>query len=55
MRAAERVPRFSMTSERRSSSTRRSSFPKFERALGADTTSVAFLLVLGIAISTPTS
>src|SRR5579862_225373 len=43
-RIAFGVPRFSMTSERRSLSTRRRSFPKFARARRAEITIVPFLL-----------
>src|SRR6266851_10498898 len=39
------VPRFSMTSDRRSSSTRRNSLPKLVRARSAETTIVSFLSV----------
>src|SRR5260370_886043 len=39
------VPRFSMTSDRRSSSTRRNSLPKLARARSAETTMVSFLSV----------
>src|SRR5215469_10564587 len=46
-------PRFSMTSERRSSSTRRSSLPKLVRAWRAETTIEPFLSVLGLAINSP--
>src|SRR5579862_746932 len=39
------VPRFSMTRDRRSSATRRSSLPKLARACNADTTILSFLAV----------
>src|SRR5437588_610385 len=42
------VPRFSITSERRSSSTRRRSLPKLVRARRAETTMLSFFCVLGI-------
>src|ERR1700732_4203011 len=47
------VPRFSMTRDRRSTSTRRRSFPKFARALKAETTIVPFLSVVVVAIYSP--
>src|SRR5271169_6834024 len=40
------VPRFSMTRDLRSSSTRRRSFPKFARACRAETIIVPFFLVV---------
>src|SRR5580698_4594044 len=42
------VPRFSMTSDRRSSATRLNSLPKLARACRADTTILSFLPVPGI-------
>src|SRR5580700_4174279 len=48
------VPRFSITRDRRSSSTRRKSLPKFARARKAETTIVPFLPVFGlVAINSP--
>src|SRR5580700_278803 len=47
-RIALGVPRFSITSERRSSSIWRRSLPKFVRACKAETTMVAFFAALGI-------
>src|SRR5580692_322936 len=48
------VPRFSITSDLRSSSTRRRSFPKFARARRAETTIVPFLpVVVVVAINSP--
>lgn len=52
-RIALEVPRFSMTSERRSASTRFKSLPKLERALSADTTIESFLSVVRVATNTP--
>src|ERR1700722_7889100 len=46
MSTALGVPRFSIMSDRRSSSTRFSSFPKFARARRAETTIVPFLPVV---------
>src|ERR1700683_242445 len=49
MSTALGVPRFSMMSDRRSSSTRFRSFPKFARARRAETTMVPFLpVVVGV-------
>src|ERR1700733_2053299 len=49
MSTALGVPRFSIMSDRRSSSTRFSSFPKFARARKAETTIVPFLpVVVGV-------
>src|ERR1700723_80680 len=49
MSTAPGVPRFSIMSDRRSSSTRFSSFPKFARARRAETTMVPFLpVVVGV-------
>src|ERR1700730_2826253 len=48
---ARGVPRFSMTSERRSSSTCRSRLPKFDRARRAETTMLSFFCVLGIELT----
>src|SRR5580704_13797511 len=49
MSTALGVPRFSMMSDRRSSSTRLSSFPKLARARRAETTMVPFLpVVVGV-------
>src|SRR6202521_1302049 len=45
------VPRFSMTSDRRSSATRRNSLPKLARACRAETTILSFLSVLSMANS----
>src|ERR1700687_4858997 len=47
------VPRFSITRDRRSSSTRRRSLPKFARARKAETTIVPFLPGVGVAIDSP--
>src|ERR1700688_198880 len=47
------VPRFSITRDRRSSSTRRRSFPKFARARKAETTIVPFLPGGAVAINSP--
>src|ERR1700687_4731435 len=47
------VPRFSITRDRRSSSTRRKSLPKCARARKAETTIVPFLPVVGGAINSP--
>src|SRR6267378_4096669 len=45
---ARGIPRFSITSERRSSSTCRRSLPKLVRARRAETTMLSFFCVLGI-------
>src|ERR1700704_681103 len=45
------VPRFSMTSDRRSSATLRKSLPKLARACSAETTILSFLSVLNMANS----
>src|SRR5580700_8716186 len=47
------TPRFSITRDRRSSSTRRRSFPKFARARSAETTMVPFLLRGVVATNSP--
>src|ERR1700686_2648334 len=48
------IPRFSIIRDRRSSSTRRRSFPKFARARKAETTIVPFLPVaVVLAINSP--
>src|SRR4029077_7184086 len=47
------IPRFSITRDRRSSSTRRRSLPKFARARKAETTIVPFLPGVGVAINSP--
>jgi hypothetical protein len=47
------VPRFSMTSDRRSTSTRRNILPKVERARKAETTIVSFSLAVEVAMSSP--
>src|SRR5271165_4013673 len=53
-RTARGIPRFSITSDRRSSSTRRRSLPKFDRRLKAETTIAPFLRVIGVlAINSP--
>src|ERR1700693_4400643 len=48
---ARGVPRFSMTSERCSSSTCRSRLPRFVRARRAETTMLSFFCVLGIELT----
>src|ERR1700722_4703249 len=55
MSTALGVPRFSIMSDRRSSSTRFRSFPKFARARRAETTMVLFLPVVvgGVDINSP--
>src|SRR6266852_7069906 len=47
------VPRFSITRDRRSSSTRRRSLPKFARARKAETTMVPFLPGVVVATNSP--